>query len=783
MRQTLRPEAATIRPILRVIFATAVILSLFSIAARADESASSRRDSAKTQFERAEKLRQDLESHAESARTLKDYTAVVIAYQRVYLITSHAADVPASLKEVAELFHAMGDLFDAKYYQRSIDSYQFLIQEYPTSKYREDALLAVGRIQQEDLHEAPLARKTLEEFLALHPRSPHAAEVRSQLDKLSANSAPSNSPSAPAPKQLQSASSATAKDQTDRPVSKTISAEKNPAAPSTDTKQGAPDDNTENDGSGPRVSRIRTWNADTYTRIVIDVGSKVKYQAARISGPDRIYFDIEGAKLTSALLHKPIDLDGAGLLKTIRVAQNHSSTVRVVLEVNRVSDYSVFLLPAPYRLVVDVYGTSSGAEEAARSTAPAAEPSDLPLTQSDKSAKESAAKILPKAQETIATKSAAPPLNRTSPFQVPPPSALAAERPAETPAIGDAAPRKMASDSSRAAPKAAPNVTGKQNKSQDNENSSSQTTALAAPAAGDVLPLAHPIVPKKSSRGKQSAHDQAAEMGPPPVPDLTLDGQHSLTRALGLKIGRIVIDAGHGGHDTGTIGPTGLMEKDLCLDVALRLGKIIQQKLPSAEVVLTRSDDTFVPLERRTEIANEAKADLFVSVHANSSQDNKARGIETYYLNFTGSSDAMEVASRENALSGNAVHDLQDIVKKIASNEKIEESRDLASMIQDSLAKRMENINRGERNRGVRKAPFVVLIGADMPSVLSEISFLSNPSDETWLKRPENRQRVADGLYRGIETYLHSTNSLTSNQIRSTADNLAGKVARTGNSQ
>jgi len=178
MRQTLRPEAATIRPILRVIFATAVILSLFSIAARADESASSRRDSAKTQFERSEKSRQDLESHAESARTLKDYTAVVIAYQRVYLITSHAADVPASLKEVAELFHAMGDLFDAKYYQRSIDSYQFLIQEYPTSKYREDALLAVGRIQQEDLHEAVLARKTFEEFLALHPRSSHAAEVR-----------------------------------------------------------------------------------------------------------------------------------------------------------------------------------------------------------------------------------------------------------------------------------------------------------------------------------------------------------------------------------------------------------------------------------------------------------------------------------------------------------------------------------------------------------------------------------------------------------------------------
>jgi len=248
-------------------------------------------------------------------------------------------------------------------------------------------------------------------------------------------------------------------------------------------------------------------------------------------------------------------------------------------------------------------------------------------------------------------------------------------------------------------------------------------------------------------------------------------------------VNRMVIDPGHGRHDTGTIGPTGLMEKDLCLDVSLRLGKLIQQRLPAAEVVFTREDDTFIPLERRTEIANDAKADLFVSVHANSSQDRSARGIETYYLNLTGSSDAMEVASRENALSENSVHNLQDIVKKIARNEKIEESRDLATIIQDSLSKRMDNINRGERNRGVRKAPFVVLIGADMPSVLAEISFLSNPSDEQWLKKPENRQRVAEGLYRGIESYLHSTNSLTSNQIHTAQESRPAPVARSGNSQ
>jgi N-acetylmuramoyl-L-alanine amidase len=236
-----------------------------------------------------------------------------------------------------------------------------------------------------------------------------------------------------------------------------------------------------------------------------------------------------------------------------------------------------------------------------------------------------------------------------------------------------------------------------------------------------------------------------------------------LTRALGLKIGRIVIDAGHGGHDTGTIGPTGLMEKDLCLDVALRLGKLIRLKLPGADVVYTRPDDTFVPLEERTRIANEAKADLFISIHANSSHDAQARGIETYYLNLKGSAEAMEVAARENASSSDGIHDLEDIVKRIARTEKIDESKEFAQDVQDSLSKSVQKNAKLVKNRGVRKAPFVVLIGADMPSILTEISFLSNPADERMLKQPEHRQRVAEGIYQGVAGYLQSLNSVTMN--------------------
>jgi N-acetylmuramoyl-L-alanine amidase len=284
-----------------------------------------------------------------------------------------------------------------------------------------------------------------------------------------------------------------------------------------------------------------------------------------------------------------------------------------------------------------------------------------------------------------------------------------------------------------------------------------------APAPVTPKPIPSPVKVLNTSRGKAGGKPDLVQP-PAAAPVATRDGQSTLTRALGLKIGRIVIDAGHGGHDTGTIGPTGLMEKDLCLDVALRLGKIIQQKLPGADIVFTRSDDTFIPLEDRTRIANEAKADLFISIHANSSPDHAARGIETYYLNMKGSAEAMAVAARENAVSQQGIHDLEEVVKKIARTEKIDESREFAEDVQDSLSKRIQKTARPVKNRGVRKAPFVVLIGADMPSILTEISFLSNPADEQLLKKPDYRQRVAEGIYQGVSDYLQSMNSMAVNR-------------------
>jgi len=304
-----------------------------------------------------------------------------------------------------------------------------------------------------------------------------------------------------------------------------------------------------------------------------------------------------------------------------------------------------------------------------------------------------------------------------------------------------------------------------------------EKAAASIPELTDRTDTETVVATKNIPRGNAGRAVPSAPLASANAAPTSHGGPSTLTRALGLKIGRIVIDAGHGGHDTGTIGPTGLMEKDLCLDVALRLGKIIKQRLPGAEVVFTRSDDSFIPLEERTALANEARADLFISIHANSSQDHLARGIETYYLNLKGSPDAMEVAARENAVSAVGIHDLEDLVKKIARNEKIDESKEFAEDIQNSLAQRVQKINKTVKNRGVRRAPFVVLIGADMPSILTEISFLSNPADEQLLKKPEHRQRLAEGLYQGVASYLQSLNSMTLNTPGSVADGTSTKGA------
>jgi len=229
----------------------------------------------------------------------------------------------------------------------------------------------------------------------------------------------------------------------------------------------------------------------------------------------------------------------------------------------------------------------------------------------------------------------------------------------------------------------------------------------------------------------------------------------NLARQFGLSIKRIVIDPGHGGDDPGAIGPKGLKEKDIVLKVAKLLAQKLKEKL-NVEVLLTRKKDKFIPLIQRPAIANSKKADLFISIHTNASPDSKARGVETYYLNFTTDPEAMRVAALENAASDKALSDLQDLIKAILANTKLSESRLLAEKIQEQLIKTLKRYYPDTINRGVKYAPFLVLVGTRMPAVLIEIGFISNPKEENRLKDFHYLEMVAEGIAKGIEIYIQS---------------------------
>ena len=234
-------------------------------------------------------------------------------------------------------------------------------------------------------------------------------------------------------------------------------------------------------------------------------------------------------------------------------------------------------------------------------------------------------------------------------------------------------------------------------------------------------------------------------------------GDRSLARVFGLKIKRIVIDAGHGGKDEGTRGPGGMTEKDLVLDVAKRVGALLQENL-GVEIVYTRSDDTFIPLEKRPEIANEKGGDLFISIHANASTLRTVSGVEIYYLSFSNSRVDLETASRENAGADSSVHQLQTLLQKTMLNDKLKESSEFASKVLLSMAGPPAAAAPGKtsRSRGVKRAPFIVLIGAHMPSILCEIGFITNTAEEARMAKPAQRQKIADALAQGVEDYAQS---------------------------
>ncbi len=474
-----------------------------------------------------------------------------------------------------------------------------------------------------------------------------------------------------------------------------------------------------------KVTAVRFWSLGEVTRISIEVSSDFKYRSDRLPDPDRLFFDIEGARpaISEKGMHV-VPVEDA-LLKEIRVAETQPGITRVVLDLEPHDPpvtYTASQLSNPDRLIVEVHLKDKPAPPAGASVSGVKTLSDTPLSEVAPDLRTAA----PTAPAELRSLTIPAVFSKPAPRAYhPPPEPLPAPLPT------------LAMDPS--GPPALPMM------------------ALASPAIA-AQPLALPTL-KSTVPPQPTAPVSSGPVATNPVRDAlpakTNSGEPSLTRVLGLKLGRVVIDAGHGGHDAGTHGVSGLLEKDVVLDVALRLGTLLRDRLGS-DVVFTRSDDTYVPLEERTRIANEHKADLFLSIHANSSPFKTVGGVETYYLNFTTSKSSLELAAKENAGSQSSIFDLRDVLAKIAMRDKIDESREFAASIQNALFALSAKNNAAVKNRGIKKAPFVVLIGAQMPSVLAEIGFLTNPADEALLRKPEHRQKIAEALYKGIAAYADS---------------------------
>ncbi len=413
---------------------------------------------------------------------------------------------------------------------------------------------------------------------------------------------------------------------------------------------------------------VRFWSSDDYTRIVIRASAPVHYTTRLLekngSLPRRLLIDLQQSYVPPRF-RAPVPIED-GLLKEVRTGQFNDNTVRVVLDIESISDYKIFSLNDPFRVIIDAHGRKKN--------------KPAPVTGAE-----------------VQEKTAAGP----------------------RPALVVVRPRAFKEKVSR-------------------------------PAGKTDTPAVISLRDRKKRRVAAAAPAAAAD-----APDAL-----SLAQQLGLGVRRIIIDPGHGGKDPGAMA-FGLKEKDIVLKVARQTASILRSRY-DYEVILTRDRDIFLPLEERTAIANTKKGDLFVSIHVNAHQKRSAAGMETFYLNLATNTEAMRVAARENATSTHNISELQDILTDLMKNSRIQESSRLARYVQNNLVEGLQRDNYRVRDLGVKQAPFYVLIGAEMPAVLAEISFITNPEEARLLRRDSYLRDVARQIAAGIAAYVehHRTAAL-----------------------
>jgi N-acetylmuramoyl-L-alanine amidase len=739
-----------------------------------------------------------------------EWERVILRYRKVvarYPASGYADD---ALLAVGDLYRAMASEFKAPRYQAdAAAAYRTLVQEYPSSSRGERALFSVVEIAKESGEPRRLA-EAAKDYLETYPDSKRAGEVRQMAKPQKAAAplrtatrpaspapAPSPAPKGPgkpaeAPRTASGASKpgpagvAPVRAADAKPAEAKSAAEPSPKP--VEVKVAAvvparPEPDPEPLPTPPppglaQVYKLRLWSGEKAARVVLDMEKRVPLKTER-GGERRLVVELDGARLHPSLRDRRFGA-ADGQLEKVLIEPQGTDKVRVSLDLRGLDEQRVFYLDDPLRLVID---TSVRPAE----SAPAPAGAVIAQSQPPRPAPTPAPEAVRVEARSIEPFDADPEPDRL-PSRRLPALALAATAPAPVAAVVAGAPVRPIDGRAPVDPRTGgdPKAAGKPPKPGDAKvaevaKAPDPKPAEARPAdvkAADARPAEpRPAEAKVADRAPEPRRDDRASA--PHRPQVNRDGEFSLARQLGLGARRIVIDAGHGGHDPGTIGPTGLMEKDLVLDVALRLEKQVRGEL-GAEVVLTRGTDVFVPLEERTAIANSKGADLFLSIHANSSPNATARGIETYFLNFAKSAHAESVAARENAISAATLKDLQNLVKAITLNTKIDESRDFAASVQEAL---VGNLKRDYPvlDRGVHTAPFYVLIGANMPSVLAEIAFVSNPGDERLLKGPAYREQIAASLFAGVKSYLEALNRTQTRQL--TASSGRSRVASKGESR
>jgi N-acetylmuramoyl-L-alanine amidase len=712
-------------------------------------------------WDAAVRARALFEAEPKGRHTKAEYAKVLDKFRAIYHDAPASSHAGHAVEQVAELLAEQGhELDDRKSLHDAAKQYEFLAKAYPGPGQSPVALgKALDLLGPDEAGDAAEAKVVWAQLLAEYPKSAAAREAGSREQGVGSRKAGVLTSHL-------SDSEAVAKVGHSKVVGL--------AEPTSQKRDvGHPVVAT--------VTAIRHWSTGTYTRVAIDLGPEagddLAYQAVRVRNPDRIFFDLKHVKLSPELTGKTFSVTDGGFLSSIRAAQLQGDSTRVVLDVHEVGQYSAFLLPNPERLIIDIHGRAEkqgvGNREQGVGTTNSLAAFSAPV--------ESASIPPASVRASGVTVSSLPPMPVTdgsASFGLAPasgartnvaqPRVVIPTRPTTAKPVPNTVTKSSVdSGTDVAAVSDQPGRVAATRRPTSLPVASSRSLSVAASAEGDhyrsprMLAAANAAAVGPASTKKDALKPEPVEAAPPIADASGSASERTLMRALGLKIGRIVIDAGHGGHDSGTLGVGGIQEKDVVLDVALRLGKLLHDRL-GAEIVYTRADDTFIPLETRTAIANKAQADLFISVHANSSPDASARGVEVYYLNFTSDPDAMNVASRENAVSTQSVHELSDLVKKIALKDKIDESRELAADVDTSLYGGLTKGNAGLKDRGVKKAPFVVLIGANMPSILAEISFVTNPDDADQLQTPEYRERVAESLYKGVANYAGAINGAKS---------------------